>query len=115
MLQDFPEVVTYLHAGQSYKGLPIRAYVFLDKGAALIGRRKFNQIVKERPGIFINGAHHPREVTGVSMTLYLMMKVLHSWTHKNPDDILLTQMIEKKAAMFFMPIVNIDGVHEISY
>jgi carboxypeptidase T len=91
--------------------------VFLDKGQAIIGRQKFNDLVKARPGIFINGAHHPREMTGVSMTMYLMMRLLHSWTHRfemQVENILLNQLIDEKAAIFFIPIVNIDGVRHIS-
>jgi len=33
----------------------------------------------ERPAVLVNGAHHARELTTISMNTYLMLKFLYSW------------------------------------
>ena len=90
MLADFPEIVTRVKVGESFQGRPLYVYIFMNK---------INTNIEKRPGIFVNGAHHARELTSISMVTYIMLKVLHS------KDKLLEQSI-----LYFLPIVNIDAV-----
>ena len=76
MKQDFPDIITEVNVGRSYKGRQIKGYIFC-KGARKNGQ-SFKAKVKSRPGIFINGAHHSRELTSISMNVYIMLKLLHS-------------------------------------
>jgi hypothetical protein len=54
------------------------AYVFMVKS----GQTDIETMIKERPGMFMNGAHHARELTTISMNVYIMLKVLWSWEHR---------------------------------
>jgi len=67
----------------------------------------FESQVKARPGIFINGAHHPRELTSITMVMYMMLKFLYEYV--NDVRQIESDFIEKRAAFFFIPIVNLDG------
>jgi carboxypeptidase T len=69
----------------------------------------FEDEVKRRPGIFVNGAHHPRELTSITMVVYMMLKFLYESVHGNSLSV-ETNLLDK-AAIFFTPVVNIDGVY----
>ena len=60
--------------------------------------------------MLIDGAHHARELTTISMTMYTMLRILHGYMH---DDDFYTTMLKEKA-LFFIPTVNYDGVKYIS-
>jgi murein tripeptide amidase MpaA len=108
MKQDFPEVIKEVYVGRTYKGKKIRGYIFFKGGNS---QRSFKSQVKARPGIFINGAHHPRELTSISMNVYIMLKLLHATVQKKP---ILSDLISKKVSIFFVPVVNQDGYEEIA-
>jgi murein tripeptide amidase MpaA len=79
----------------------------------------FESQLLSRPGIFINGAHHARELTTISMNTYLMLKLLYAWVktesdHSNPDLNMYENMLLESAAIYFLPVVNVDGFKLIS-
>jgi murein tripeptide amidase MpaA len=59
----------------------------------------------ERPAILINGMHHPRELTTLSMCVYTYLKLLFKYVHNDPETVYLL----KNTAIFIIPIVNFDG------
>ena len=103
MLQEFPEIVSRVKIGESYQGRNLYVYIFMNKINTSVEKE-----LKSRPGIFINGAHHARELTSISMVTYIMLKFLHSWVAK--DQNLLAEMVENRSILYFLPIVNIDAV-----
>ena len=80
----------------------------------------FDQLMTERPGILINGAHHAWELTTISMNVYLMLKLLWSWvktedgTNLDPDLLNSEDLLLRSAVLIFIPVVNIDGFTYIS-
>ena len=62
--------------------------------------------------MLINAAHHARELTTISMTMYTMLRILHGYVHENNNGFIRTLLAEK--ALFFVPAVNYDGVALIS-
>lgn len=66
--------------------------------------------MKKRVGILIDGAHHAREVTTISMAYYTWLRLLHGFEHSDPTILTLLQ----KTAITFIPVVNPDGFHQIS-
>ena len=60
--------------------------------------------------MLINAAHHARELTTISMTMYTMLRILHGYVHG--DD--FYQTLLKKKSLFFIPAVNYDGFAYIS-
>jgi hypothetical protein len=75
MIDDFPEVITKEEIARTHEGFPVEAYIFLRKDLEV----DFEAQVKDRPGVFMNGVHHARELTTVSMNVYLMLKALWSY------------------------------------
>ena len=73
MVAEFPEIVTPLTIGQSAEGREINGYLFSAKP------------LEKRPSILLNGAHHPRELTSISMVVWLMLRFLYSWERGQPD------------------------------
>jgi murein tripeptide amidase MpaA len=55
-----------------------------------------------RPGFFINGAHHARELISVSQILYFIKRILEFPT---PE----TEYLLKTRILWAVPIVNVDG------
>jgi hypothetical protein len=55
--------------------------------------------------MLINGAHHAREMTSVSMCVYTVMQLLFDYVQNNEESIYLL----KTTAIFVIPIVNYDG------
>merc|ERR1712110_1003367 len=76
---EFPEIVHQIEIGKTYEGNAINAYVFLDSPLLLtIGEFADQGIEDEiirRPGLLIDAAHHARELTTISMTMYSMLRV----------------------------------------
>ena len=58
----------------------------------------------------IDAAHHARELTTISMTMYSMLRVLHGYLH---SDAFYSHLLMEKS-LFFIPTVNYDGVAYIS-
>lgn len=64
----------------------------------------------DRRGVFVNAAHHARELTSVSLNYYLLLKLIYNYKNKEPTTIALLQ----ECILYFLPIVNIDGYSYIS-
>ena len=111
---EFPEICHTIEIGNTYEGNPINAYVLLDSPLLLtIGQFSEQGILDEiqsRPGLLMNGAHHARELTTISMVMYTMLRVLHGYVHE--DD--FYQILLKEKSLFFIPAVNYDGFAYIS-
>lgn len=58
-----------------------------------------------RPAVFLNGMHHARELSTLSMEVYLMLKILFLYVHNDYNTIFLLE----ETAIFFVPIINLDG------
>ena len=78
--------------------------------------QSFESKILERPGFLVTGAHHAREPTTISMSVYLMLKFLWAWvkTEESEEENLYEHMLLKSAVVFFVPTVNIDGFKYIS-
>lgn len=65
--------------------------------------------------MLIDGAHHCRELTTISMVTTIMVKFLHAYVHfkKNkdtaPEYAKMYYDLLTKHSMIFMPVVNVDG------
>jgi murein tripeptide amidase MpaA len=60
--------------------------------------------------MIINGAHHARELTTISMAAYTMLTILHGYEHQKGEILTLLD----KTALVFIPVVNVDGFARIS-
>ena len=63
-----------------------------------------------RPSILIDGAHHARELTSISMVMYTMIRLLHGYLNSDSQ----TNQILGTSGIYFIPIVNWDSVKLIS-
>ena len=52
---------------------PIHFYLFSTKP------------LEKRASILLNGGHHARELTSISMVVWLMLRFLYSWERGDPD------------------------------
>lgn len=62
------------------------------------------------PSIFMTSVHHAREVVGVTMNLYIILKLLHAYTHNDPG---VTELL-RMHNIYSLPMVNVDGYALIS-
>jgi hypothetical protein len=81
MKEQFPEVTSNLTIGKSVFGKEINGVLLMEKPTKTTPKKAL-EIARQRPSLFVNGAHHARELTSISMNVYLMLKFIHSWTHK---------------------------------
>lgn len=58
----------------------------------------------------LTGAHHARELSSISMGLYLMLELLYN-AHWNQTQ---AWTILNSTVLYFVPVVNVDGVRYIS-
>ncbi len=58
-----------------------------------------------RPAVYINGMHHARELTTLSMQTYMIVKILFNYVRGDQQTILLLE----SAALIFVPSINYDG------
>ena len=59
----------------------------------------------ERPAILIDGAHHARELTTISMVMYQVMRIVFDYERNDKKTVDLL----KNSVVFVIPAVNIDG------
>ena len=60
--------------------------------------------------MIIDAAHHARELTTITMTVYSLLHILHGYEH---HDVAYRTLLNE-IAIVFIPTVNIDGVSLIS-
>ena len=66
---------------------------------------EMEQEILSRPGFLMDGAHHTREYTTISMALFTLLRVLHGYETGEP----LYQDLLRNNALFFVPVVNRDA------
>lgn len=59
--------------------------------------------------MLLNGAHHSRELTSISMTIYFTLHILFDYVKDYQPTIRLLE----ESAFFVIPVVNWDGFEEI--
>lgn len=64
LAKDFPEVVTLKSIGKSYEGRDIMMIV-LDSRDYIKNTLHIDFGLTEKPAIFMNGAHHSRELVSI--------------------------------------------------
>jgi len=104
-------VLMQIQIGETYEWRPIWAYVLMETEG--VNRRSEEDMKKElasREILFINSAHHAREFTTISVQMYTLFQVLHSWEHR---DVAIRKLL-KEMAIVFVPVVNVDSVKYIS-
>ena len=56
--------------------------------------------------MMINGAHHARELTSISMVTYSILNLLYNLVQKDGT----TEQFVQESNLYFIPVVNVDGV-----
>lgn len=103
LLTEFPEVIRSVDVGKTYMNRTIHGFVL---GLNLTGNgTDWEQQALARPAILLNGAHHARELTSISMCSYTMLRLLFDYVHNDEQVMQLLQ----DSALFFIPVVNVDG------
>ena len=62
------------------------AFIIVPQSETRFGfsRRETRQLaLHEKPAMLIDAAHHPREMTTVSMCFYTMIRLLHGYVHQD--------------------------------
>jgi Zinc carboxypeptidase len=72
---QFPEVVSQVTVGKSYLGKTIPGYAI----SMNMSGSNWNQNALSKPAIFINAAHHARELSTIAMTEYVMLRLLFDY------------------------------------
>ena len=65
--------------------------------------------VDERPAILFTGAHHAREAITPQMTMYALLRLIHSALHGDHS----TAKLLRLQTLYIIPVVNIDGWYDI--
>ena len=106
LMTQFPEAIRQIEIGKTYDGRSIPAYMI----ALYQEDDTWHEISKTRPAILINGAHHAREISSMSMCVYTMMSLLSDYSRRDSS----TMHLLKSTAVFVVPIVNFDGYVYVS-
>ncbi|WP_245801976.1 stalk domain-containing protein [Fictibacillus arsenicus] len=91
---QYPGLITYKQIGRSEYGRPIYA-VSLGKGNAKV---------------FINGSHHAREWITTNLTMDMIDQYARSYTNNDAMGSYNVRDVLNKTTMWFVPMVNPDGV-----
>ena len=83
---QFPEVVRKVYVGETYLKKEIPGYLFTFGTLGLTEEKMHNQTLK-KPAILIDGLHHARELSSMSMTVYTMLNILFDYTNNKPETI----------------------------
>eukprot|EP00347_Sterkiella_histriomuscorum_P015559 403356572 len=106
LLSEFSDILITVNIGQTYQGQDMNVFVLSKQSKS--GDDKISHVAKR--GVFVNGAHHARELTAVQMNFYILLKLIYnyelgdSFTHKLLED----------CEIYILPIVNLDGYQYIS-
>jgi hypothetical protein len=76
VLLQFPEVVQKIVIGRTAENREIPCYI-LGLG---LNKTDWRQLALSRPAILIDGAHHARELTSISMSVYYILHLLFDYT-----------------------------------
>jgi murein tripeptide amidase MpaA len=105
VLKEFPEVIRQIDVGQTYLDRTIPGYLiglnFTDEA--------WEQEALGRPGILINGAHHSRELTSISMNVYTVLRLMFDFVKGDGEAVNLLN----DSAIFIIPVINVDGFEAI--
>jgi hypothetical protein len=92
----FPELTTLKQIGQTHHGRPIWALRITDPGVP----------AREKPAVFLNGAHHGHELLSVEYAMDAIDQLLQGWKAKAPDARVWIQGLQ----IWVVPVVNPDGL-----
>jgi len=70
----------------------------------------WNQIALSKPALFINAAHHARELNTIAMTEYMMLRLLFDYVQNDASTIDLLTF----TTILIIPVINFDGYQAIS-
>lgn len=101
VLADFPEVVKSINVGTTFQNKNIPGYLV----GLNLSPTNYEKEALARPGLLINGAHHARELTTISMNVYTLLRLLFDYTKGDQQTITLLNT----SALYFIPVVNVDG------
>jgi murein tripeptide amidase MpaA len=104
--KQFPEVSRLATIGKSVED---RDMLVLTLGEQITKNEK-EQGNSNPPSIFMTSVHHAREVLGVTMNIYVILKLLHGYVHKTEGTVSLLRMHN----IYSLPLVNVDGYALIS-
>jgi murein tripeptide amidase MpaA len=106
VVKDFPDVVHEVDVGTTFLGARIPGYLL---ALNLTSEAKMAEAM-QRPAILIDGAHHARELTSVSMAIYATMRLLFGVVHGDEQ----SNYLLSQTSVLIIPIVNFDGYSAIS-
>ena len=69
-----------------------------------------NSTNTNKKAVLITGAHHSRELTSISMTLYLLLDLCYGYVQGNEK----TMLMLNETNLNIIPVLNIDGFKFIS-
>ncbi len=98
--REFPELVSIVDIGMSYKGVPIQMLEF----------NYVNSTTTNKKAVLVTGAHHSRELTSISMNMYLILELCYGFVQRDPR----TMLMLSETMFNFIPALNIDGFKYIS-
>lgn len=101
--EEFPEIVTLKEIGTSYQGRPITMAVVEPQNKTLFSN-------DNRKSVLLTGAHHARELSSISMTLYYLLRTVYGYFSKDPE----AWALLNSTTLLIIPVVNVDGFVYIS-
>lgn len=104
--QQFPEVSKVTSLGKSLEN---RDITLLTLGID-IEDKEMKCRDKNPPSVLMTSVHHAREVVTVTMNLYIMLRLLHGYLHKEAS---ATELL-KMHNIYSVPMVNVDSYAHIS-
>jgi murein tripeptide amidase MpaA len=95
---QFPELLRKFTVGKTYEERDMMGYLL---GTGLTSK----EATMVKPAILINGLHHPREISTVSMSVYTILRLLYGYIKQEPDVMYLIS----ECAIVIIPAINVDG------
>jgi carboxypeptidase T len=92
--KEFPIIVTKSDLGLTYLNNPIPMLTITNPNST-----------EPKQSLLFTGAHHARELSSISMGMYLLLQTMYNAYHNNTETWALLNATE----IHFVPIVNLDG------
>ena len=85
ILLEFPEVVRTVSVGKTYQKNDMAGFI-IGYG---FSEENWESEASTRPAILIDGLHHSRELTGLSLQMYTLLRILFDYEKNDSNTIIL--------------------------
>ena len=85
ILSEFPEVIRTVSVGKTYQNNDMAGFIIGHD----FSKDNWQSEALARPAILIDGLHHSRELTGLSLQMYTLLRILFNFEKNDLNTIIL--------------------------